>query len=86
MQPSVRRHPESDQECPPVAANHSPVGKGYRTKPNRVQPTECRSHLAANVEEVVLHIMRGVHREPPQRPLVCFWVVIDNCPIPVVGG
>jgi hypothetical protein len=43
-----------------------------------------RSHLAANVQEVVACLVQGVYRDPPQRPLMGFWVVVDNCAISVV--
>jgi hypothetical protein len=43
-----------------------------------------RSHLAANVEEVVDRLVQGVCRDPAQRPLMRFWVVVDHGAIPVV--
>jgi hypothetical protein len=44
------------------------------------------SQLAANVEKMVLHFMGRVYRDPAQRPLTGFRVVIDNCAAPVAGG
>jgi hypothetical protein len=46
---------------------------------------ESRSDLAANVEEVVLRLMHRMHCDPTQRPFASFWVVVNNCAIPVVG-
>jgi hypothetical protein len=42
--------------------------------------------LTANVQEVVLRLMHRMYCDPPQRAFASFWVVVDNCAIPVVGG
>lgn len=42
--------------------------------------------LTANVQEVVLRLMHRVYCDPPQRAFASFWVVVDSCAIPVVGG
>lgn len=45
-----------------------------------------RSQLAANVEKVVLQLVRGVYRDPAQRPFAGFRIVVDDRSVPVVGG
>jgi hypothetical protein len=34
----------------------------------------------------VARLVQGVYRDPPQRPLMGFWVVVDNCAIPVLSA
>jgi hypothetical protein len=45
-----------------------------------------RGDLPTNVEQVVLDIMDGVYREPPQGPFVGFGVVVQDRAVPVVSA
>lgn len=71
------------QDGPAAVRNQSPRRKAEcRTNPRRRRA----SQLAPNVQKVVPSFVRGVYRDPSQRPLVGFRVVVDDRAVPVVAG
>lgn len=41
--------------------------------------------LAADIEEMMVHLVDGVHRNPPQRSFARLRVVVDDAARPVAG-